>query len=98
MNQPAQASDSPTLKIAVVVPCFNEAQSVAKVVTEFRGALPSARIVVVDNGSTDRTGEIAHAAGAEIVRETRRGKGFALLPGLPHAAPADLFLVVDCHR
>ncbi len=95
MNQPAQASDSPTLKIAVVVPCFNEAQSVAKVVTEFRGALPSARIVVVDNGSTDRTGEIAHAAGAEIVRETRRGKGFALLTGLRHAAPADVFVMVD---
>jgi glycosyltransferase involved in cell wall biosynthesis len=82
-------------RIAVVVPAFNEAHSIAKVVTDFRAALPDARIVVVDNRSTDRTGEIAQAAGAEVVRESRQGKGFALLAGLRYAAPADIFLMVD---
>jgi glycosyltransferase involved in cell wall biosynthesis len=82
-------------RVAVVVPCLNEAGSIAKVVTDFRAALPRARIVVVDNASTDRTAEIALAAGAEVVRETRRGKGFALLAGLRRASPADIFLMVD---
>ena len=92
MNQTAQ---SPEPTVAIVVPCLNEAQSIAKVVTDFRAVLPAARIVVVDNGSSDRTGEIAQAAGAEVVRETRRGKGFALLAGLYRAGLADIFLMVD---
>jgi glycosyltransferase involved in cell wall biosynthesis len=82
-------------RVAVVVPCFNEANSIAQVVVDFRVALPGARIVVVDNASTDGTGEIAHASGADVVRETRPGKGFALLAGLRYAAPADIFLMVD---
>jgi glycosyltransferase involved in cell wall biosynthesis len=86
---------SPEPTVAIVVPCLNEANSIAKVVTDFRAALPEARIVVVDNASTDRTAEMAREAGAEVIRETRRGKGFALLAGLRHAAPADIFLMVD---
>ena len=93
MSEPVRFSASP--RVAVVVPCLNEANSIAKVVADFRAALPNARIVVVDNASTDRTGEIARAAGAEVVRETRRGKGFALLAGLRHTAPADIYLMVD---
>jgi glycosyltransferase involved in cell wall biosynthesis len=82
-------------KVAVIVPCLNEEQAIAKVVADFRAALPAARIVVVDNASTDRTVDAALAAGAEVVRETRRGKGFALLTGLRHATGADIFLMVD---
>jgi glycosyltransferase involved in cell wall biosynthesis len=82
-------------RIAVVIPCLNEASSIAKVVGDFRAALPRARIVVVDNASTDRTREVAAQAGAQVVRETRRGKGFALVTGLRYAAPADIFLMVD---
>jgi glycosyltransferase involved in cell wall biosynthesis len=93
MSEPVRSSATP--RVAVIVPCLNEANSIAKVVMDFRAALPNARIVVVDNASTDRTGEIARAAGAEVVRETRRGKGFALLAGLRHSAPADIFLMVD---
>ncbi len=83
------------LRIAVVVPCLNEAGSIGAVVADFRHALPRARIVVVDNGSTDATAALARAAGAEVISETRRGKGFALLAGLRHVAPADVFVMVD---
>lgn len=95
MSEFVQSSTSPGPMVAIVVPCFNEATSIAAVVSDFRAALPTARIVVVDNASSDRTGEIARAAGAEVVRETRRGKGFALLTGLRRAAPADIFVMVD---
>lgn len=85
----------PSPRVSIVVPCLNEANSIGDVVTKFRAALPSARIVVVDNASTDGTAEVARAAGADVIRETRRGKGFALLTGLRRAAPADIFVMVD---
>lgn len=81
--------------IAVIVPCFNEAHSVRRVVEDFRAVLPAAQIVVVDNASDDDTAEEARRAGAAVVRETRRGKGFALLTGLRTASEADVFLMVD---
>ena len=62
-------------KVAVIIPCRNEAQSIAQVVRGFKAALPSAEIYVFDNNSTDQTAEIAEAAGASIRRETLRGKG-----------------------
>ena len=82
-------------KTLVVIPCFNEEAAVAKVVADFRRALPQARILVVDNLSTDRTAERAREAGAEVLRETRKGKGFALLRGFEAARDADLFVMVD---
>jgi glycosyltransferase involved in cell wall biosynthesis len=82
-------------RVVVVIPCFNEASSIGKVVRDFRGALPDARIVVVDNASTDATATQAIAAGAEVARESRRGKGFALLTGVRKASPADIFVMVD---
>src|SRR5262249_12674037 len=84
-----------TPAIAVIVPCLNEERTIGAVVADFRAALEHARIIVVDNASTDRTAEIARAAGAEVVRETRRGKGFALLAGVRYASSADIFLMVD---
>src|SRR5580700_5744112 len=62
-------------KIAVIIPCFNEAHSIAEVVHGFKSVLPSARIYVFDNNSTDETVAIASAAGALIRRETLQGKG-----------------------
>jgi glycosyltransferase involved in cell wall biosynthesis len=56
-------------KIAVLIPCYNECQSIAKVVADFRRVLPEAVIYVYDNNSTDGTGEIARRAGAVVRRE-----------------------------
>src|SRR5262245_45748811 len=84
-------------RVAVVVPCHNEELTVGKVVADFRAALPEALVLVVDNASRDRTAEIARAAGAEVIREPRPGKGFALLTGFRHAreAGADFLVMVD---
>ncbi|MBO5555616.1 MAG: glycosyltransferase [Oscillospiraceae bacterium] len=62
-------------KIAVLIPCYNEAQTIEKVVRDFRAALPEAVVYVYDNNSTDATAEIARAAGAVVRREYRQGKG-----------------------
>jgi glycosyltransferase involved in cell wall biosynthesis len=62
-------------EVAVIIPCFNEAHSIAEVVRGFKAALPSARIYVFDNNSTDDTAAIAAAAGAAVRRETLQGKG-----------------------
>lgn len=61
--------------IAVLVPCFNEARTIEKVVKDFRAALPEAVIYVYDNNSTDGTAEIARAAGAIVRHEYQQGKG-----------------------
>ena len=62
-------------KIAVLIPCYNEAATIEKVVRDFRAALPEAAVYVYDNNSTDGTGELARAAGAVVRRERRQGKG-----------------------
>jgi glycosyltransferase involved in cell wall biosynthesis len=81
--------------IAVLVPCHNEAATVAGVVRDFRAALPGAEIVVIDNASVDETARIAREAGARVVRETRKGKGFALQRGLEEVPDADFVVMVD---
>lgn len=70
---PPESAPSPS--VAVALPCYNEEATIAQVVAAFRAALPEARIVVFDNASSDRTAECARAAGAEVMREQRRGKG-----------------------
>ena len=72
---PQAGSAGHAVSVAVLIPCFNEAQSIAAVVAGFRLALPQARIIVYDNGSTDETGALARAAGAEVRSENRPGKG-----------------------
>ena len=81
-------------RIAVLVPCLNEALTVAKVVDDFRLALPQAAIYVIDNGSTDGTPEIAAARGAQVLYETRRGKGFAMRTAF-RRIEADIYVMVD---
>ena len=62
-------------KIAVLIPCYNEAQTITKVVTDFRRELPEAVVYVYDNNSTDHTDELARAAGAVVRYEHQQGKG-----------------------
>lgn len=80
--------------IAVMVPCLNEEAAIAKVVVDFRAALPNAVIFVYDNGSTDRTVEVASAAGAVVRREPLKGKG-NVMRRMFADIDADIYVLVD---
>lgn len=82
------------LRVTVAIPCYNEAPTIAKVVADFRAQLPEAEIVVVDNDSTDDSGVKAQAAGARVVREKRRGKGFVVQKML-ESVDGDVLVMVD---
>jgi glycosyltransferase involved in cell wall biosynthesis len=87
----------PGPRIAAVIPALDEALSIARVVEGLRGhrLLASGEIIVVDNGSTDGTGEIARASGARVVREERRGYGYACLAGILAARDAEVVVLLD---
>ena len=80
--------------IAVLIPCLDEAMTVAKVIGDFRRALPDAAIFVYDNGSSDDTVAVARAAGAQMGREKRRGKGYVVATMFDEV-DADLYVLVD---
>jgi len=80
--------------IAVLIPCFNEAPTVGKVVSEYRQALPEAEIYVYDNNSTDHTDRIAEEAGAIVRYEHRQGKG-NVIRTMFREIDADCYLMVD---
>jgi glycosyltransferase involved in cell wall biosynthesis len=82
------------IRIAVLVPCLNEAATVGNVVRRFRAALPSAEIFVYDNNSTDATVEVATTAGALVRRENHRGKG-NVVRRMFADIDADIYLMVD---
>lgn len=81
-------------KVAVLVPCYNEAVAVAKVVKDFQKALPDATIFVFDNNSTDGTAQAARAVGAEVFEEKRQGKGFVVRRMFTDIE-ADIYVLVD---
>ncbi len=82
------------MEIAVLVPCFNEAAAIDKVVRDFKSALPHATVYVYDNNSTDQTSAVALAAGAEVRQETRRGKG-NVVRRMFQDIEADIYVMVD---
>ncbi|MBN3808176.1 glycosyltransferase family 2 protein [Paraburkholderia sp. Ac-20347] len=82
------------ISIAVLVPCYNEATTIAKVVSDFRLALPDARIIAFDNNSTDGTAECAKAAGAEVVKVLLQGKG-NVVRRMFADIDADVYVMVD---
>ena len=81
-------------EIAVLIPCYNEAATVAKVVADYRAALPGATIYVYDTNSTDGTGALAAAAGAVVRREAQQGKG-NVLRRMFREVDARCYLLVD---
>jgi len=89
---PGVAQDD--VRIAVLVPCYNEEATIGKVVQDFRRALPRAEIYVYDNASTDMTASVARAHGAIVVRETLRGKGNVVRRMFADIV-ADVYLLVD---
>ena len=80
--------------VAVLIPCFNEAQTIADVVGDFRQALPDADIYVYDNNSTDETTRMAMDANAIVRSEHRQGKGF-VVRSMFQEIDADYYLMVD---
>ena len=82
------------VRIAVILPCFNEAQAIAKVVRQFREVLPTATIYVFDNASTDLTRHEARMAGAHVIVEHRRGKGHVVRRMFADVE-ADIYVMAD---
>lgn len=82
------------LKVAVLIPCYNEATPIGNVVADFRAALPDAEIYVYDNNSTDDTAEVARAAGAIVRTETQQGKG-NVVRRMFADIEADVYVMVD---
>ena len=89
-----QQSVPDDLAIAVLLPCYNEEQTVGDVVARFRHALPGASIYVYDNNSSDLTALRARAAGAIVVREPRQGKG-NVVRRMFADIDADIYLMAD---
>lgn len=81
-------------QIVAIVPCYNEELAVAKVVTGLKDAVPEITVYVYDNNSTDRTAEVARAAGAIVRTERRKGKGNVVRRAFSDL-DADIYLLID---
>ena len=97
MAAPDISSSAPRLRVIAVIPALNEAPSIGRVVAGLLARTDVAldRVIVVDNGSTDGTGQRASAAGAHVVREERRGYGRACLAGVLAARDAEVVVLLD---
>jgi len=82
------------MRIAVLLPCYNEGLTIAKVIADYQELLPEADIYVYDNNSTDDSAKIARQAGAVVVPEYRQGKGF-VVRSMFRDIEADVYLMVD---
>jgi hypothetical protein len=82
------------IAVAVLLPCYNEAQAIEAVIGEFRRALPDARIFVYDNNSRDDSALIARRAGATVRAEARQGKGFVVRRMFADVE-ADIYVMCD---
>lgn len=81
-------------KIAVLIPCYNESKTIAKVIKDYKEALPEADIYVYDNNSKDGTDKIARQAGAIVRYETKQGKG-NVIRTMFREIDADCYLMID---
>ena len=81
-------------KIAVLIPCYNEAQTIEKVVRDVQEALPEAVVYVYDNNSIDKTAELARARGAVVRHEYRQGKG-NVIRRMFREIDAECYLMID---
>lgn len=80
--------------IALIVPCYNEALTIKKVIDDFKQAIPKLFVVICDNNSTDQTTEVARKAGAMVLYEPLKGKGNAVRR-LFRDVQADIYIMVD---
>ncbi len=84
----------PGPRVSVIIPVFNEQEGIVSVLRDIPKGLVS-EVIVVDNGSTDRTAQLAAQAGARVVRESRRGYGSACLAGIAAADRPDILVFLD---
>ncbi|NEX77478.1 glycosyltransferase [Bacillus thermocopriae] len=82
------------MEIAILVPCYNEEQTIGKVIDDFKRELPDAKIYVYDNNSSDRTYEIAQQHGAIVKKETMQGKG-NVVRSMFREIDVDIYVMVD---
>lgn len=82
------------MNIAVIIPCYNEAQTIGKVVSDFKRQLPEATVYVFDNNSSDNTAAIAADNGAVVMHESKQGKGF-VVRSMFRTIEADCYVMVD---
>ncbi|MFQ3545401.1 glycosyltransferase family 2 protein [Halobacillus rhizosphaerae] len=85
------------MKVAVLIPCYNEEQTIGGVIDDFRKELPEADIYVYDNNSKDRTSEVAREHGANVKKELRQGKGY-VVRSMFREIEADYYVMVDGDR
>ncbi|APZ49228.1 glycosyl transferase [Jeotgalibaca sp. PTS2502] len=81
-------------RIAVLIPCYNEEQTISKVICDFKQVFPQATIYVYDNNSTDRTAEIARQEGAVVRYEKKQGKG-NVIRSMFQDITADCYVMID---
>ncbi len=91
----SDSAKEPKPRVAVAIPCFNEAAAIASVVASWRSTLPNADIVVFDNNSSDRTASIAGQAGARVIEVPRQGKGHAVQAIFKELTDYDAVIMVD---
>lgn len=94
MNESRENNVPQDVRIAVIIPCYNEAATIATVVGDFRSHLPLADIYVYDNNSHDETARLAEEAGAIVRREAQQGKGHVVRRMLSDV-DADVYVMVD---
>jgi glycosyltransferase involved in cell wall biosynthesis len=80
--------------VTFLIPCLNEELTISEVIMEIRGQVPKAEIVVIDNSCTDSTQMLAKSAGARVIVEEKRGKGFATLAGL-REIQSEIVVILD---
>ena len=89
-------TDSSYMNLLVLLPALNEERSIHSTIMKIWNEVPNAEIVVIDNGSTDKTVEVASSTGVVVVHEPQKGKGFAIRRGFSIARPEhEIIFMVD---
>ena len=81
-------------KIAILIPCYNESQTIFQVVSDFKKAIPEATVYVCDNNSTDDTALLAEKAGARVIYEHKQGKG-NVIRSMFRKIDAECYIIAD---
>jgi glycosyltransferase involved in cell wall biosynthesis len=94
VTYPSEA-ELPFARIAVAIPCYNEAAAISSVIERYRAALPGAELVVFDNNSTDGTGDIARGLGVRVIDVAKQGKGHAVRAAMTALSDFDVVVLTD---